>query len=107
MEAIAIANVYRENFIAYCKKYRKDVHDSFLYDEDLRDFELNDDNPTYVILNHEREMIAAASLMIDEYNKRGKDSFVLVRENTEEEEPANSTDYTIRDFRQGKDEEVW
>ncbi|WP_158638577.1 GNAT family N-acetyltransferase [Metabacillus litoralis] len=165
MEVKALTNVYKEKFIAYCKKYRNDVDDSFLYDEDLRNFELNDDNPTYLILNQEREIIAAASLMIDEYNKRGKKarfrlfhsevddfscyslllekillhtkglekvflfinleneklmnimkklnftierySFVLLRENTEVEEPVYSTDYNVRDFRQGKDEEVW
>jgi mycothiol synthase len=60
------------DFIDYCKKHRLEVDDSFLYDEDLEAFEPNTDNPTYVITGQRREIVAAASLIIDEYQRRGK-----------------------------------
>jgi len=59
-------------FIAYCKKHKQEVDDSYLYDEDLKDFEPNADNPTYIINNQHGEIIAAASLIIEEYFRRGK-----------------------------------
>ncbi|MCM3766745.1 GNAT family N-acetyltransferase [Neobacillus niacini] len=60
------------DFVEYCKKHRLAVDDSFLYDEDLETFEPNADNPTYVITGQQGEIIAAASLIMDEYQKRGK-----------------------------------
>ncbi|WP_066319941.1 GNAT family N-acetyltransferase [Bacillus sp. FJAT-29814] len=60
------------DFVEYCKKHRLEVDDSFLYDEDLETFEPNADNPTYVITGHQGEIVAAASLIIDEYQRKGK-----------------------------------
>ena len=60
------------DFIAYCKKHKQEVDDSFLYDEDLKDFVPNADNPTYIISNQHGEIIAAASLMIEDYFRRGR-----------------------------------
>lgn len=60
------------DFIGYCNKHRMEIDDSFLYDEDLRDFKPNNENPTYIITTEQGEIIAAASILMDEYNRRGK-----------------------------------
>lgn len=61
-----------EEFIAYCRKHRGEVDDSFLYDEDLKEFEPNAENPTYIVVDDNEQIIAAASLIINEYHRRGK-----------------------------------
>lgn len=61
-----------DDFVKYCKSHRDELDDSFLYDEDLKEFEPNDENPTYIATNGQGQLIGAASLIIDEYNKRGK-----------------------------------
>lgn len=60
------------DFIAYCKKHRLEVDDSYLYDQDLLDFEPNAENPTYIVTDQHEQVVAAASLIIDDYHKRGK-----------------------------------
>lgn len=60
------------DFIAYCRKHRLEVDDSYLYEQDLKDFELSVENPTYIMINQNGVVVAAASLIIDEYHKRGK-----------------------------------
>lgn len=60
------------NFIDYCKKYRREVDDSYLYDEDLREFQPNEENPTYILINDENIIVGAVSLIIDSYYKNGK-----------------------------------
>ncbi|WP_461614762.1 GNAT family N-acetyltransferase [Clostridium sp. Marseille-QA1073] len=60
------------DFIRYCKSHRKEVDDSFLYDEDLKRFKLGEENPTYLLIDEEENIIGATSLIIDEYNKKGK-----------------------------------
>jgi mycothiol synthase len=49
-----------------------EIDDSFLYDEDLKGFEPNDENPTYIAINDIGEIVGTASLIIDEYNRRGR-----------------------------------
>jgi mycothiol synthase len=60
------------DFINFCKKHRNNLDDSFLYDEDLEKFEPNNENPTYLLTNDNGNIIGAVSLIIDEYNRRGK-----------------------------------
>ncbi|MGM7703194.1 GNAT family N-acetyltransferase [Pseudalkalibacillus sp. Hm43] len=60
-----------QDFIAYCKKYRSIVDESFLTDEDLHSIEISDEQPTYLLLDGER-VIGVASLMMDDYFLRGK-----------------------------------
>lgn len=60
------------DFIAYCKKHRLEVDDSYLYDQDLLDFEPNAENPTYIVTDQHEQVVAAVSLIIDDYHKRGK-----------------------------------
>ncbi|MBS4538521.1 GNAT family N-acetyltransferase [Clostridium sp. D2Q-11] len=61
-----------EDFVGYCKKHKSEVDESFLYDEDLEDFKADEENPTYIFTNEQGKIIAAASLIIDEYNRLGK-----------------------------------
>ncbi len=60
------------DFVAYCKKHKHEVDESFLYDDDLRDFKPDEENPTYIVVNIENKIVATASLIMDEYNKRGR-----------------------------------
>ncbi|MEH7123407.1 GNAT family N-acetyltransferase [Bacillus sp. JJ1773] len=60
------------DFISYCKKHKMEIDDSYLYDEDLASFEVNDENPTYIISDQTGEIVAAASLIIDDYYRRGR-----------------------------------
>ncbi len=61
-----------KDFIRYCIKHKGEIDESFLYDEDLKDFEPNDENPTYVVVNPEKEILAAASLIMDAYHRSGR-----------------------------------
>ncbi|WP_430789756.1 GNAT family N-acetyltransferase [Virgibacillus flavescens] len=61
-----------EEFIKYAKKHKLELDDSFLYDDDLRNFVPNEENPTYIIRNKQGEVVAAASLIIDDYARRGR-----------------------------------
>jgi mycothiol synthase len=51
------------DFVKYCLKHRKEVDESFLYDEDLHAFRPGKDNPTYVLVDVQGELIGVASLI--------------------------------------------
>ena len=70
VEALQSARV--KNFVEYCQKHRKEVDDSFLYEEHLKRFAPDSENPTYIVTNQKGEIVATASLIMDEYNQRGK-----------------------------------
>lgn len=72
MKAEYVSKEKLGDFIDFCKKHRHKVDDSFLYDEDLANFQSNDENPAYVITDQNGNVIAAASLIMDEYHRRGK-----------------------------------
>ncbi len=59
-----------KEFTDFCRRHRDQVDDSYLYEEDLNSFEYNPENPTFLYIEGNK-IVAAASLMIDEYNKRG------------------------------------
>ncbi|HCJ58503.1 MAG TPA: hypothetical protein DHV55_14935 [Clostridiaceae bacterium] len=59
-------------FVDYCKKHKMEIDDSFLYDEDLKDFKPDDENPAYIAVDEKGHIKAAASLIIDDYNRRGR-----------------------------------
>jgi mycothiol synthase len=61
-----------EGFREYCKKHRKELDDSFLYDEDLKNFKVDTENPTYILTDSKGEIKGAASLILDDYQRRGK-----------------------------------
>src|SRR5690554_4637401 len=58
------------DFTDFCRKHRDQVDDSYLYEEDLNSFEYSPENPTFLYMEGNK-VIAAASLIIDEYNRRG------------------------------------
>lgn len=61
----------KKDFITYCKKHRSELDDSFLYDEDLANFEPDEENPTFVVRENGK-VAAAASLILNDYHRRGK-----------------------------------
>lgn len=72
MKVEALKNERIKDFVEYCKRHKTEIDDSFLYDEDLRDFKPNYENPTYIVTNQQGEIKATASLIVDEYNRRGR-----------------------------------
>lgn len=154
-----------KNFVEYCKKHRREIDDSFLYDEDLNEFEPNAENPTYIITNNQGKVMAAVSLIMDDYNQRGRSarfrifyskiknpkcyqflldsilihtkkldkiflfiplknkslsksieqlgftverySFLMIREDLDVPDVIFPNDYTIKNFRPGRDEKIW
>ncbi|MFC4411473.1 GNAT family N-acetyltransferase [Chungangia koreensis] len=60
------------DFIEFCKRHRNEVDESYLYEEDLQNFQPDQDNPTYIVINDQDEIIAAVSLVMDSYYRRGK-----------------------------------
>ncbi|QOR66941.1 GNAT family N-acetyltransferase [Cytobacillus suaedae] len=72
MKIEALGSERVADFVAYCKKHKHEVDESFIYDDDLRDFKPDEENPTYIVVNSENKIIATASLILDEYNKRGR-----------------------------------
>jgi mycothiol synthase len=72
MKIEALKKERTADFIAYCKKYKTEIDDSFLYDEDLKDFEPDRENPTYIAVDEQGDIIGTASLIMDDYNRRGK-----------------------------------
>jgi mycothiol synthase len=72
MRIEALKNERIEEFIDYCKAYRREIDDSFLYDEDLKNFKADSENPTYIIVDDGDKITAAASIIVDEYMKRGR-----------------------------------
>ncbi|WP_334073278.1 GNAT family N-acetyltransferase [Paenibacillus sp. A14] len=71
-EIAALSAEKLEEFFAYCRKHRREVDESFLYEEDLRDFAIGADNPTYIALDPAGHMVAAASLIKDAYHRKGR-----------------------------------
>ena len=72
MRVVGLEKERVDDFVLYCKKHRMEIDDSYLYDMDLQEFEVCDENPTYIVINEQEEMVAAASLVLDDYHKRGK-----------------------------------
>lgn len=72
MKLAALKSDRVEEFIAFCKKHKNEVDESFLYDDELQGFQPHEENPTYVVLDESDQIAAAASLIIDNYHRRGK-----------------------------------
>jgi mycothiol synthase len=60
IEALGMDKV--KDFADYCRKHKSEVDESFIYEEDLRDFNPDNENPTYIITNLNEEITGAASL---------------------------------------------
>ncbi|UOY93138.1 GNAT family N-acetyltransferase [Ectobacillus sp. JY-23] len=61
-------------FLSYCKEQRHTLDDSFLVDEELAQFVVNAENPTYIAVDEKEQIIGTASLLVNEYLKRGNRS---------------------------------
>lgn len=72
MRIEALKNERIQDFIDYCKKHKSEVDESFLHDEDFKDFKCGEENPTYIAQNEAGDIIAAASLIIDDYYRSGR-----------------------------------
>lgn len=72
MKIEALKSERIEDFVNYCKKHKMEIDESFLHDEDLKDFKPDNENPTYVAVDEKGEIKAAVSLIIDDYNRRGR-----------------------------------
>jgi mycothiol synthase len=72
MNVVALEQERVHDFVAYCQKYRMELDDSYLYDFELRDFQVSEEAPTYILTNQQGDIIGAVSLVMDEYHKRGK-----------------------------------
>lgn len=48
-------------FLEYCEKYGREHDESYLPDEK---FVVNEDNPTYILLNHDEKIVGAVSLIM-------------------------------------------
>ena len=73
MKVEALKKERIEDFKDYCRKHKLEVDYTFLHeDEDFKDFEPNEENPTYIITDQRGEIIATASLIIDDYYRKGK-----------------------------------
>ena len=60
------------DFLAFCRSHRDAIDESFLSDDDLRDFVPDAENPTYVAVGDQDAIIGAASLMNGPYYQRGR-----------------------------------
>lgn len=73
MKVIPLNENYLEPLKQYMRKYRT-VHDeSYLDEEDIVDFKVDKENPTYLLLDQER-IIGCLSLMLTDYFIRGQKS---------------------------------
>lgn len=63
-----------EDFLNYCRIHKGTVDSSFLYEDDLKQFQNTEENPTYLAIDENGKVKAAASLIMDEYAKRGRKS---------------------------------
>ncbi|KUP21832.1 GNAT family N-acetyltransferase [Paenibacillus sp. DMB5] len=76
-----------DGFLDYCRKHRSLLDDSYLSDEDLAAFKLNAENPTYIAVNAQGDIAGAASLILDDYARRGRKARLRIL-HAEPEDPA-------------------
>lgn len=71
MKVEALEQSRVEAFLNFCRKYRGELDDSYLIDEELAGFTLSPDHPTYIVTNSSGQITAAASLILNDYSRRG------------------------------------
>lgn len=72
MKIVKVTEELVSDFKAFCIKHRDHVDDSYLTDEDLEEFVLNDENPSLLGYDQSGNMIAAASLIFDMANRKAR-----------------------------------
>lgn len=78
MIVIPIAEKYLAPFKAYCQEHRYEHDESYLYEEDMDDFELGTGkHPTYLLMDGE-VIVGVLSLMLDDYFLAGQKARVRI-----------------------------
>jgi mycothiol synthase len=72
MKIVKVTNELVSVFKAFCVKHRDQVDDSYLTDEDLEEFVLNEDNPSLLGFDENGHMMAAVSLIFDVPNRKAR-----------------------------------
>lgn len=72
MKIMRLNNDRVNEFVEFCKAHRKDVDDTNLHEEELEDFKPDENNPTYIAIDDKDKIVAAASLILDDNNRRSK-----------------------------------
>ncbi len=72
MKIEALKNERIQEFVNYCKRHKTEVDETFLHDEDFKDFKFSEENPTYIAENEAGDIIAGASLIINDYYRNGR-----------------------------------
>ncbi|MDF2557180.1 MAG: family N-acetyltransferase [Bacillales bacterium] len=72
MKIIKVTEELVPAFKSFCIKHRDQVDDSYLTDEDLEEFVLDGNNPSVIGYDQEGYIIAAASLIVDEPNRKAR-----------------------------------
>ncbi|AIQ46458.1 hypothetical protein R70723_11675 [Paenibacillus sp. FSL R7-0273] len=86
MKIAALEQESFDEFLGYCRRHRSQLDDSFLIDEELAEFRLNEENPTYIAVDPQGRIAGAASLMLNDYSRRGRKARLRIL-HAEEEEP--------------------
>lgn len=66
-----------EAFKSYMIKHRFEHDESYLYPEDIDEFEIGEDNPTYLLMENE-QIIGCLSMMLTDYFRRGNKSRIRI-----------------------------
>jgi len=66
-----------EEFKQYCLAHRSDHDESFLYDEDLEEFVIGNDNPTYLLYD-DSKLQGVCSIIQDAYHLKGSKARVRI-----------------------------
>jgi mycothiol synthase len=71
MRVVRLTEGTREDFLEYCRKHRHEVDDSYLYEDQLKDLKVDEEeNPTYLLIEEDR-IAGAVSLYRSEYLLKG------------------------------------
>jgi mycothiol synthase len=69
---LKLGNDRLSDFLSFCQAHRGSIDESCLYDEDLRKFVPDGENPTYLALAPDQTIIGAASVLNSAYYRRGR-----------------------------------
>lgn len=66
------------DFIAYCRRHRHEVDETFLHDEDLEGFAADRENPTVLAVDGRDRPVGAGSLVVNGHMRRGNRARVRI-----------------------------
>ncbi|MGG6311477.1 GNAT family N-acetyltransferase [Paenibacillus macerans] len=71
LEVKALSPEHLDGFKDYCRRHRNEVDDSFLYEDDLAEFGIHEEHPTYIAVDRNGRIVGAASIIADAYQRKG------------------------------------